>query len=141
ELSTLDRAECDEDLVADEVVIGLRTRRRRVLDADEANRAHLAQPVDEQLRERALARPRRRIKFERHDEWPSARRARGSCGPGGTRRSRTSAQRRQRPDTGGWTRGCTGRGRGRDEAPNPARRRRGGGTPGKRAGRWRSRDG
>ena len=63
----------DEQLVADEVVVGIRSRRGRVLDTQEAHAVHLGQTIDQDLREGAFARPARCINLEWHDEWPSAR--------------------------------------------------------------------
>ncbi len=56
--SSLDaHRERHEDLVRDEVVVGLRARRRRVFDLHERHLVDRAEPVDDDLRECAFARP------------------------------------------------------------------------------------
>ena len=72
-LLPLARRERDEHFVADEVVVGVRPRRRRVLDPHQPDLFEITQPIDQELRERAFARPFRRVNCGRHGEWPSGR--------------------------------------------------------------------
>src|SRR4051812_16459203 len=130
--------ETDEQLVADEIVVGVRSCRGGVLDANEADTLHVAQPIDQQVREGALAGPRGRIKFERHDVSPSARRGRRGSARG-TRAFRSDARRRRRQGTGGSTPECTGRCPDPDAAPSRAPRQPRSGRRGMRRVRLSSR--
>ena len=42
----LDGGKADVELVADEIVVGIRARRRRIFHADEANAGHVAQTLE-----------------------------------------------------------------------------------------------